>query len=371
MDTTQLLKTFSSMQATGLLIGGLKYDDRSFFDAEILMHCQKIEALFGKVQGERLGSLFTEESRYSLEGLVQDLRPSSALNCDAYLQDSSGALINANIRIALPNEPFQIAEKYNPVVISIFDKRCAVYEKRIDEITAANALIEGRLALYEQSVSGFHHDVRTPLTVIMSSAELMGDNLKSDSRDSRLCSAIRGESERILNLSDILKEAVHPQTNIEKIDICGLASVLFDRYSWQFSEKNLKTNIYVNGNLYNGEKIYGLMNASDLDGAVSNVLLNAIRHSYNSGGINISIISPSNNADYVYMDIINHGVPIPETDKDRIFNNFSTSGGVGVGLMKSRYNLNKNDGTLVLLKSDPGSTVFRLGIPYAPEMHQK
>ena len=105
-----------------------------------------------------------------------------------------------------------------------------------------------------------------------------------------------------------------------------------------------------------------------LEQAIQNLATNALRYSDKESEITFLLDVM---AEQVSIRVENSGTPIPESDKDRIFERFyrvdaarsSRKGGVGLGLSLSREIVRAHGGELFLETSDSKQTVFVLELP--------
>lgn len=96
---------------------------------------------------------------------------------------------------------------------------------------------------------------------------------------------------------------------------------------------------------------------------VGNLLDNAIRHANHSGRV-VATLERSNS--HVLLRITNDGDGIPEEYQGRVFERFVRMGdsdGAGLGLPIARWIAEAHGGTLVLERSEPGSTTFAVTLP--------
>ena len=99
---------------------------------------------------------------------------------------------------------------------------------------------------------------------------------------------------------------------------------------------------------------------------VGNLLDNAIRHA-NPGGDVAARLERS--GDHVVLRITNDGDGIPLAHQSRVFERFVRLGdseGAGLGLPIARWIAEAHGGTLVLERSEPGSTTFAVTLPLDP-----
>jgi signal transduction histidine kinase len=114
--------------------------------------------------------------------------------------------------------------------------------------------------------------------------------------------------------------------------------------------------------------VYG--DATLLGQLFSNLLSNAVKYSPDGGLIRVSA---THEAAYVSVVIEDHGIGIPETDRERVFERYyrgsNTSGiggsGVGLSLVKSIVDLHK--GSITFDSREGEGSRFTLRLPEAAE----
>jgi signal transduction histidine kinase len=102
--------------------------------------------------------------------------------------------------------------------------------------------------------------------------------------------------------------------------------------------------------------------------ALVNLVSNAFRAVDSAAG-RVEIVA-ARDGDQITVDVRDDGPGVPDAVRDRLFQPFVTScasrGGTGLGLHVSRQILEQHGGSLVLVESRPGCTVFRMRLPALP-----
>jgi len=98
------------------------------------------------------------------------------------------------------------------------------------------------------------------------------------------------------------------------------------------------------------------------EGQISQILINLIKNALQAGAKHIGISARMGKDDEVIVDVANDGEPIPVSAQEQIFIPFYTTKaeGSGIGLSISRQIMRNHNGTIELLRSDAGQTVFEL-----------
>jgi signal transduction histidine kinase len=97
---------------------------------------------------------------------------------------------------------------------------------------------------------------------------------------------------------------------------------------------------------------------------VTNLLSNAVKYSYPESPIHLDVRPTGND---VMVSVINRGVGIPESERDKLFKRFGRlsqdNGSTGLGLYICRELVTKMNGTIGL-ESEPGRrTIFWFTLP--------
>ena len=98
------------------------------------------------------------------------------------------------------------------------------------------------------------------------------------------------------------------------------------------------------------------------EGQISQIFINLIKNALQAGAKHIDITARMGKDDDVIIQVANDGEPIPVAAQEQIFIPFYTTKkeGSGIGLSISRQIMRNHNGSIELLKSDEGQTVFQL-----------
>lgn len=237
-------------------------------------------------------------------------------------------------------------------------------EKEIEERRKAETEIKKMLeqekelnTLKSKFIKTVSHEFRTPLTVIRSAAQLLdvyGDQLPSEDKKkyvSRVINTVDFLTELIENVLHVGKQDGFDE-NENKIDV---GSYLKELVEFKFSE--FKDKIIFD--LQDDSTIYG--NRKSLDVIFVNLINNAEKYSKKDSKIEISTRIVGSR---VLINILNHGIGIPEKDKKRIFDlfyrgeNVGNITGIGLGLAVVKQCVNLLDGTIYFDSEENGKTIF-------------
>jgi len=221
-------------------------------------------------------------------------------------------------------------------------------------------------------VSIVSHELRTPLTSIMGSLSLLRgalDKLPAEKVQSLLDISHRNSERLLLLINDILDiekiESGNMEYNFEAIDVVPLVenvvqenNAYADRYHVDFvvNKRVSSATIFADKNR--------------LAQVVWNLLSNASKFSESHHKVEITIAQDD---DRIRVSVRNTGTPIPEKDRERIFEKFTQAdstdarnyAGTGLGLSISKAIIESHHGRIDFVSTADGITEFYFELPVA------
>jgi len=237
-----------------------------------------------------------------------------------------------------------------------------LHERELDKLAlAVDAMrneIDGK-AYVENYILSLTHEMKSPLATIKGASELLEEDMPESERN-KFLSNIQNETERLRNFIDRLLQlaAVEKRQtleNAENINIEELIQEQADSKSALLVQKSLKLtlNNQASTSIIQGERFL-------LKRAISNILDNAIDFAHEQSELSISI---KNEAGFMQINTHNHGEPIPDYAKERLFERFyslprpdSQQKSTGLGLSFVREVAVLHGGTIELVNMDDGVT---------------
>lgn len=211
------------------------------------------------------------------------------------------------------------------------------------------------------------HELKTPLTSIMGSADIIKEDMAKDKEMViDLARRIHQEATRMNDLvMDMLKlTEIESQDQIKNhavFIVDHLVDDVINNLSVLIKDKNIQVekNIRIHTFEFNPEDFYQLL---------KNIIENAIKYNHENGHVWIDI-SSSNNA--LVVKIKDDGIGIPQDDQKRVFERFyrvdkarsRASGGTGLGLSIVKHILINANGDIELESSENQGTQFTITIP--------
>ncbi len=182
-----------------------------------------------------------------------------------------------------------------------------------------------RLVALGQMVAGVSHEIKNPLGIIQSTAELMGGMNEAGETQKRLAQVIREESVRLNRIVTEFLDFARPQE--PNLQACHLEEII--RKNLLFLQPELeKKGIAVSHNL-DGKSFVLSADHDLLYRAFLNIFINAIQAMGEGGRIDVSV---RDGKDSCFVDIEDTGCGISKENLKRIFNPFFTTKEKGTGL---------------------------------------
>jgi heavy metal sensor kinase len=234
---------------------------------------------------------------------------------------------------------------------------------------AFNGLVERlrqTLRTQRQFMADASHELRTPVSVIQSTADVMlAVDQRPDSEYREALSSVASEARRLGRLVDdmlVLARAdaggyslrrEHVYLNEIAVDCRRTVEVLARK-------RDVSVGTFASGDVpFCGDE-------SLLRRMMLNLLQNAVAHTREGSAV---IVDVSPNGREACIRVTDEGDGIPESDRDRIFDRFvqldsaRRSAGVGLGLPIARWIAEAHGGSLDLEASGAGGSTFRIILP--------
>ena len=284
-------------------------------------------------KGMKIGNLYFDKYSYSFR------------NNSLTIIDNSST--NENLRKELSTS----------VVIFILAEIIILYLSKKITVWATKPAIQA-LDSQKQFITDASHELKTPISVILASAEALENDYQEKWIDN-----IKSESERmnrlitnLLNLSKIentFDKSLYSQNNLSKIienSTLTFEGIMYDK------KIELKTNIQENIDLN--------CNSDEIKQLVAILVDNAIKHSEENGKITVLLKKEKNN---IIFEVINKGKAIPKEEQEKIFERFYRAdesrnrddNRYGLGLAIAKGIVLKHNGR-IFANSKDGYTTFKV-----------
>lgn len=226
---------------------------------------------------------------------------------------------------------------------------------------------EDAAILKEEFLSAAAHDLRTPLTVVLGQAELLERRLARDpgsSVDPASVGRIVREARRLRDLVSELLDAQRLEQGrvvmeLVPTDVCQIVESVRDRHAGAGVEIEV---------IRPDEPLVGSVDRPRLEQVIENLVDNAVKYGSRKRAPQIEIGATDGS---VQIAVIDHGVGIPESDRDRIFERFFrasnvrsvTDTGLGMGLYICRRVVEAHGGRIWHEPTPGGGSTFRVSLP--------
>ena len=251
------------------------------------------------------------------------------------------------------------------IVLFTVRQRARLRELARDRDTQRRLVEEMRKveAFRRDFISDVSHEIKTPLTGIIGSVDLLLSSELPDASRRKLLDMVKVESERLNALAQgILSLARLERGDAEEIvartptDLAALLQEVAEQLRPQADAKGMSIEVDAPEGVLFG------CDAQMVASAVSNLVVNAIRHS----GSRTVRLSLSAVGEGVRIAVEDHGVGVPPDHRERIFERFhrvddarsADTGGAGLGLAIVRRIARLHGGDVVLEEVQPSGCRF-------------
>jgi signal transduction histidine kinase len=225
-----------------------------------------------------------------------------------------------------------------------------------------------------QLSAGIGHNLRTPLSVILSTVDLIRVHCDGNQKIAGYAENIAHQGARMAEIIENLMERCE-KTRVRKVERFSINHIL--RKELDFMEGNLdfKHKVVKRYNFdVNLPEIEG--SCGDFSQTFVNLIDNAIDAMYKSEVKELRICT-RHDENNIYVDVEDTGCGITEKEIEKIFDfSFTTKAplhegggpsGMGLGLFNSKHLMDKY-GAQIKVKSRPGATAFTVQIPLRQEI---
>jgi signal transduction histidine kinase len=223
--------------------------------------------------------------------------------------------------------------------------------------------------LKEEFLSAAAHDLRTPLTVVLGQAELLERRAARDPNSPPDAAGVSRMVREARRLRDLVTELLDAQRleqggdvmDLEEVDLRTVVESVRLRYHDQGIDLKAMTP---------AEAVVGAIDAPRFEQVIDNLVENAIKYSVGGMLPEIELAADDGSARIAVTD---HGVGVPEDERERIFERFyratnvhgTANTGIGLGLYICRRIIEAHDGRIWVDPGPQGGSIFSVSIPVA------
>lgn len=210
----------------------------------------------------------------------------------------------------------------------------------------------------KQFIADASHELKTPLAVIIASA----DALESNPTEQRWLDNIKSESDRMSKLiADLLELAKTEEVKDDTAYSVGNLSKLVEKATLTFESVMFEKGVALEDDIQDGIELS--MNAYKITQLLSILLDNAIKHSEKGSTIAVSLKKEKD----IVLQVTNEGEGIPAGEEEKIFERFYRADasrnrnenryGLGLAIAK---NISEAHQATISAKSEGGKTTFKV-----------
>jgi two-component system sensor histidine kinase HydH len=214
-----------------------------------------------------------------------------------------------------------------------------------------------KLAVVGELSAALSHEVRTPLGILKSSAQILMREKGLSEEGKEVCGFILSETDRMNKLIDTLLDSgkVRP-LEIEAIDLVELCQHTLSMLSAQIQKAGVEMTLL-------GQKALWVdCDKEQITQVLLNLIINAMQFVSANGKIEIKLHSKNKQA---WIEIADNGPGIAPAFQDRVFDPFFSkrTGGIGLGLAVVRQIIEAHQGSISAKNSHLGGALFTIYLP--------
>ncbi len=231
----------------------------------------------------------------------------------------------------------------------------------LEQLAAAEERLrrQDRLAALGEMAAGVAHEIRNPLGIVSSAAQLLGNKMSDpDSEASELLQVVREETARLNGLiTDFLTFGRETVPRLQLCNVQELISKTAERFRGMAGGKNLRLKV-----MEGPSNITAMLDPGLIEQVLLNLFLNAVDATPAGGEITVNWGLENNN---VFIEVADNGAGIPEDIRKKIFNPFFTTKerGTGLGLANAFKFVQAHDGVLDFRSRFGEGATFRINLP--------
>lgn len=222
--------------------------------------------------------------------------------------------------------------------------------------------VEETFEKQKQFISDASHELKTPLAVIEANADVLGNEIKNNKWIQYIQNEIESMNTLINELLTLTKiENIDNMRELKQINLSKELEIIVAMFESMAYEKE----VIINSNIK--ENIETKANKEDIEHIVSTLLDNAIKHTKSKEQVIVELYREKNN---IVIQIKNYGDPIPEDEREKIFERFyridksrnRKEKRYGLGLAIAKSTVEKYNGKIEVLYKD-NFTIFKVNMP--------
>ncbi len=226
------------------------------------------------------------------------------------------------------------------------------------DLSQQNLVRASKLAVVGEMSSVIAHEVRTPLGIIRSSAQMLLREPSVSDEGRELVGFIESETDRLNRLVSAMLDTARPRApSFATVDTHVLIrnSVAMLATLAEKSKVAVSTRLQAAAPVVQGDE-------EQMTQVMLNVLMNGLQMLHDGGRIEVAT---HDDGAYLCIEIADDGPGIDPAERTRVFEAFffKREGGIGLGLAIVQQIVRAHDGEIEAAASDFGGALFRIRIP--------
>ena len=272
--------------------------------------------------------------------------------------------------VGIPIAGYPIPDAFEKNLMIAILSECGLSQERIrlQEERNKAALQTQKERLQANLLRAVSHDLRTPLTNISGSADMLmqEESALDPAIRKKLYTAIYDDTNWLINMTENLLVATHLETNKESFKMSPeLIEDLFQSVVAHLDRRAAEHHISVH---LEDATLMAAMNARLIQRVIINIMNNAIQYTPKESNIELSAVKKGN---VVQISVTDDGPGIPDDAKRHLFDLFYTAGqgkadcqrGLGLGLNLCQSIVAMHGGKIDVLDHMPAGTTFQFTLP--------
>lgn len=272
--------------------------------------------------------------------------------------------------VGIPIAGYSIPDAFEKNLMIAILSECGLSQERIrlQEERNKAALQTQKERLQANLLRAVSHDLRTPLTNISGSADMLmqEESALDPAIRKKLYTAIYDDTNWLINMTENLLVATHLETDKESFKISPeLIEDLFQSVVAHLDRRAAEHHISVH---LEDVTLMAAMNARLIQRVIINIMNNAIQYTPKESNIELSAVKKGN---VVQISVTDDGPGIPNDAKRHLFDLFYTAGqgkadcqrGLGLGLNLCQSIVAMHGGKIDVLDHMPAGTIFQFTLP--------
>jgi signal transduction histidine kinase len=221
----------------------------------------------------------------------------------------------------------------------------------------------GKLAVVGEMAAIMAHEIRTPMGIVRSSAQLLDRQPGLSEKERELIGFMLSETERLNRLGTMLLECARPKPpGIQPHDLHAIIHNVIDLISTRVdaARVNIELNLESRPVVFDCDK-------EQMMQVLLNLLLNALQFVAEGGRLEICTYF---HAGALWISVSNDGPGVPAPIRERIFDPFFSrrEGGIGLGLTIVQQIVQAHGGEITVGDSPWGGAAFNMRFPLDREV---